>query len=240
MNEIRPRRWPSVETSLIGRGLYAPAEASRLVGIPAATLRRWLRGYQFGGEETGRWSPPLWASDVKTETGELYLGFRDLIEARVVQAFLTAGASLQSIRKAILLARAAIDDCHPLSTARFRTDGKSFFLEVAESGDEEDAKLIDLFKAQYAFKRVLDPALSDVEFAGGVPAVWKPWRETPRVVIDPARAFGQPIDGGTGVPTAVLALSVKAEGSPEAAAKAFEVPLEAVKHAVAFERRLAA
>ena len=32
---------------LICRGIYTVGEASRLTGVPAATIRRWLRGYAY-------------------------------------------------------------------------------------------------------------------------------------------------------------------------------------------------
>jgi len=65
-----------------------------------------------------------------------------------------------------------------------------------------------------------------------------------RIVVDPQRAFGQPIESESGVPAAVLAAAVEAERSPEAAAQVWSVSITSVRRAVdfqrGFEQRLAA
>lgn len=61
-----------------------------------------------------------------------------------------------------------------------------------------------------------------------------------RIVVDPRRQFGQPIDAETGVPTSILAAAAKAEGWVEKAARAYRVPVVSVKRAVRFERKLGA
>ena len=61
-----------------------------------------------------------------------------------------------------------------------------------------------------------------------------------RVVLDPCRNFGQPIISDEGVPTNVLARSVKANGSVEKVALWFEVSVRSVREAIEFEKRIAA
>ena len=112
---------------------------------------------------------------------------------------------------------------------------------VDEIGDK---KLIEIVSKQYQFRDIVDPFLKDIEFnERGEAAIWRigyAVRRSSRVVLDPHRSFGQPIDRETGVQTQVLAKAVEAEGSPEKAARAFDVPLKAVQDAVAFEAKLAA
>lgn len=60
-----------------------------------------------------------------------------------------------------------------------------------------------------------------------------------RVVIDPARSFGQPIVQ-EGVPTLVLAKTFAAEGSYSRVARWYDVDVRSVRAAVDFEHRLAA
>jgi uncharacterized protein (DUF433 family) len=67
---------------------------------------------------------------------------------------------------------------------------------------------------------------------------WWPMGHKRLVVIDPARAFGAPIVAKGGVPTRVLYFSARAERSQKAAAAIYDVPLRAVRDAVAFEKRL--
>jgi len=156
------------------------------------------------------------------------------MEARIANAFIASGLSPQAVRKAIEIAREIVADDRPLSTARLRTDGKTVFLQrVEESGDQS---LIDLFRNQYAFKRIIEPSLKDIDYQQGVPARWWPLNKSKGIVVDPARSFGQPIDDTTGVPTRVLALAAVSEGSIEAAARVWRVPALSVRRALAYEK----
>jgi uncharacterized protein (DUF433 family) len=58
-------------------------------------------------------------------------------------------------------------------------------------------------------------------------------------VLDPERSFGKPIDAETSVPTDALAAATVAEGSFEAAAQVWGVPVRAVRRAVAFQDEMA-
>ena len=86
---------------LIGIGLYTPAEAQRLLGVPSRKISRWLRGHRIRERDY----PPLWTSQVGTDEGRLCLGFRDLMEVRVAAEFIRSGISPQRARAAIILAR---------------------------------------------------------------------------------------------------------------------------------------
>jgi uncharacterized protein (DUF433 family) len=218
---------------LVGLGLYTASEASRLLNIPPSKIARWLRGHQVGDRRYA----PLWHPQVDLGDGSLHLGFRDLMELRTAHQFMEHGVSAQQIRKAITEARTFVDDERPLSTTRFRTDGRTIFLEIADQ--ENDARLYDLFRKQFAFKKVIEQSLKDVDFDDTTPSRWWVRSRKSGVVVDPLRSFGQPIDHESGVPTAVLAAAAGAEGSPEAAAKAWDVPLASVQRAVRFESTLA-
>jgi uncharacterized protein (DUF433 family) len=219
---------------LFGIGLYTPAEAARLTGIPAGKLSRWLKGH----ESKGRHYEPLWQPQVNIGDDRVYLGFRDLMEARTVAAFLVCGLTPQFIRRAIIMARELIDTSHPLSTLRFKTDGRSIFLEVAKEKAAEGTSLIDVVRRQYAFSQIIERSLKDVDFEGIAPARWFPASRRGGIVVDPQRSFGQPIDDKTGVPTAVLAAAAQAEGSIEKAARAWAVDPATIKRAITFENRL--
>ena len=104
-----------------------------------------------------------------------------------------------------------------------------------------ETRLIDLFQKQYAFVEILDKSLTNLEYdAAGVPSRWWPLGRTVGVVLDPARAFGQPIEAETSIPVSVLVAAVTAEGSEAAAARAWSVPLRAIRRALAFGRDLQA
>lgn len=228
--------------NLIGVGLYTPAEAGRLLTIAPGKLARWLRGHQVGEHEYA----PLWKSQIDLDNGHVYLGFRDLMEARIADKFMRCGVSSRRVRAAIQIAREIIGDERPLSTDRFRTDGRDIFLRVAETDEhgEEREGLLNLFRRQYEFKQIIEPLLKSVDFDDkGAPFQWWPAGRRTSVVVDPGRSFGQPIDVSTSVPTAVLAVAANRDGV-ETAALAFDVPETSVRRAVEFEaeleRRLAA
>lgn len=217
--------------SLVGIGVYTPAEASRLLGVPSRKISRWLKGHEVKGRHYER----LWRPQVDIGDERVYLGFRDLMEMRTAFAFMQAGVSAIMIRKAIEEAKKYVADERPLSTTKFQTDGRSIFLEIADEND--DPKLLDLFKRQYAFKRIVDQSLKGVEFDGIAPSRWWPASKQMKIVVDPQRSFGQPIDTESGVPTAVLASAANAEGL-ERAAKNWFVTTATVKRAVEFEHSL--
>lgn len=228
---------------LIGVGLYTPAEAGRLLRVPATRVSRWLRGHKIGN----RTYPPLWEPEVSLGDERIFLGFRDLMEARVADAFIRAGVSSIRVRAAIIAARETIGQDHPLSTNRFRTDGREIFLHIIQEDEdgEKREQLLNLFRRQYEFNGVLDPILKTVDFGeDGNPLIWWPGGRRLNVIIDPTRSFGQPIDATSSVPTAVLAAASTQEGSVKAAARAYNVSETSIRHALEFEnlmeQRLAA
>jgi uncharacterized protein (DUF433 family) len=228
------------ETSLLGLGVYTVREASRLTSVSAPRIRRWLTGYAFKTGGGLRTSSPLWQGRLVSDES-IALSFRDLLEVRFIDAFLRHGVSWKTIRTAAETAAAIVQDSHPFSTKRFKTDGRSIFAEIVQaSGDES---LLDLVNSQYELKSVVEPFLFEgIEFqeAGNEPLRWWPLGRSHRVVIDPERSFGQPIVTPESVPTAVLARAARAEGSIESAARWYEVDPRSVREAVDFENKLAA
>jgi len=219
----------ATEEPLIGIGLYTPVEAAHLIQVPANKIARWLREHTVHG----RHYDPLWTPQVQLHDGHVYLGFRDLMEMRVANAFIERGLSAQKVRRAIQIAKLLLKDERPLSTAKFRTDGRSVFLQVLhEDGSDE---LIDLFKSQYAFREIIEPSLKNIEFdEDGIPARWWPLGKGAGIVVDPARAFGSPIEAQSGVRASILADAADAEGSVDAAARTWDVQPAAVRRAIAF------
>ena len=218
--------------NLIGIGLYMPSEAGKLIGVRVPKLTRWLRGHEVKGQRY----EPLWRPEVDLGDDKIYLSFRDMLEARVASAFITKGLSSQKVRLAIDLAKEVVGD-RPLSTSWLKTDGRAVFLKVVrETGGEPD--LMNLFNKQYAFNAVVEQSFRDVEFDGPLPNIWWPLGKRSGVLIDPRRSFGQPIERETSIPTQALSSAAQAEGSEEAAAKAWGVPALAVRRAVRFHRQL--
>lgn len=225
------------DLSLVGLGLYSPAEAAALTHIPAQRIRRWLTGHRIGEKDY----PALWHSQLEKFDldDQLYLSFLDLIQLRLADAFIREGVSAQKVRRAIEFGAKIVASDYPFANAKFRTDGKTILLHVLEPDGDE--KLIDLFgHGQYLMQKVIEPSLKNLEFEGDIAARWWPLGRAKGIVIDPQRQFGQPIDDESGIPTSILAQAEKTEGSAAAAAKRFMVPVASIRRAAAFELQQAA
>jgi uncharacterized protein (DUF433 family) len=228
----------SMNQATYGIGIYTTPEAARMVGMSTQTLRRWLTGYQHGiNGEPKRFEPPLWSAQYDPEADDgVLLGFRDLIEARIVHALRAKRIGLQTIRICMERAREIVGQDHPFSTSQFKTDGKSIFLEITRDLDEPE--LVDLKHKQGVFRRVVEPSLADLDFGPEGAERWWLLHGKHSIVADPDRAFGQPIIAETGMTTARAVQAVKAEGSVEAVARLYEVRPRLIRDALAYETQL--
>ena len=179
---------------------------------------------------------PLWRSELAMIDDQLEFGFRDLIELRFVKAFLDAGVGLFAIRNCLAYARNLVDDERPFSTRRFRTDGRTIFLESFDEAARAD--LLDLKRRQYVFAAVIERTFKDLDLDDDVVVRWRPYRGKDSIVLDPERAFGQPIAASSGVPVVALVDAVTAEGSIERVSRLFEVPVAVVRDAIGYHGQL--
>lgn len=221
---------------LVGLGLYTPAEAARLLHVSSAKIGRWMRGHIANDTHY----EALWAPQVDLGDERIYLGFLDLMEVRVVDAFIRHGVPPVRIRSAIRLANEVVAKSHPFSTNRFLTAGREIFLQVIETDEDgiERERLLNLFKRQYEFKGILDPILRAVDFGeDGYPSRWWPAGRRANIVVDPERSFGAPIDAETSVPTKVLAAAGQGMGIA-GAAKAYAVSETSIRRSLDFENAM--
>ncbi len=224
------------EMEYFEKGLYSIAEASRLTGIDARSVSRWLQGYHYKQSGKRRQSPPVIAADYKPIAGKPALSFLDMMELRLVIKFRKHGLSFRKIRIAHQRASKIMSSKHPFASRKFVTDGKTILLQIAN--EERDRDLLDLVKQQYAIEDILSPLLLDgVDFDGELPARWSPARG---ILVDPRHAFGQPIVAACAIPSATLFAAFNAERSVEKVAKWYEVEPEDVQRAIDFESRAAA
>lgn len=222
----------------LGIGFYTVPEAARLLKIPGRNITRWLGGYSHHGKSGTVAIPPLWTPELPGAGTHLELGFRDLVELRFIQAFIKAGLGLKSIRHCLAYARACVNDLRPFSTRQFQTDGRTIFLDTANHSSASE--LLDLKKQQYVLKQVIERSFKELDIEGDAVVRWRPFRGKESIIIDPARAFGQPVAADFGVPTIALAQAVAAETSLERVAKIYEIPVAIVRDAVKFEEYLMA
>jgi uncharacterized protein (DUF433 family) len=222
----------------LGVGIYSIPDASRISGVSTSRIRRWARGYQYKvGNET-RQSPAVWEADLPPIDGVFSLSFLDLLEVRFIDAFLDAGLGWKKLRLAADTAKELLGTTHPFSTQSFKTDGRTIFAEFVEETGERI--LLDLVRSQYAFNQVVSPSLyKGIEFSpNDAPIRWWPMGKRSQIVIDPLRAFGQPITSREGVPTKTLVEAVAAEGSIDRVSHWFAVKPSAIRAALKFEEQI--
>ena len=155
-----------------------------------------------------------------------------------MKTFRDLGIGLPTIRDCYRRAVEEVRDDRPFSTQRFRTDGKTIFLDITEK--DHDGRMIDLKRRQQVFRTVIEPSLRDLEFDASTVSRWYPLGMRQRsIVVDPSRSFGRPIVR-QGVPTEILAEAVKINSSIAAVARLYEVPKAEIRSAIEFEEQLAA
>jgi uncharacterized protein (DUF433 family) len=230
-----------------GTGFYSLAEASRLVRVPARSITRWLYGYDYvttdkSHEKQQHFVAPLWKTEYSTESfPDKVIGFRDLLELRIVREFVGHGLPLLVVRRCLETARDIYGN-YPMTTHRFCTDGKTVFVQVMRDGTEKG--LLDLRRRQLVFSDIIKPSLySGIEYEGEAARRWFPEGKNRRnIVLDPQQQFGKPVVTDIGVPTEALFSNYMVEGGDHAAlnivARIFDMPVRKVQAAVHFEEQL--
>jgi uncharacterized protein (DUF433 family) len=227
---------------IIGTGIYPVHQAARLVGAEPRALRRWLQGYsrKHKGEQVR--SQPLWETQLKDQgLPEEVIGFRDLLELRMVAAFVKHGVDLKVIRATLEVASKNFGKNYPLTNQKFLTDGKRIFLQAVEEATGEP-RMIDVLRKQFVFSDIIKPSLyAGIEYGLDGAIRWFPLGKRKTIVLDPARQFGTPIIARVGIPTDTIHASFLAEGRDKTmVARVFDITPQMVIDAVEFEERLAA
>jgi uncharacterized protein (DUF433 family) len=220
------------------RGIYSVTDAARLTGVSPRRIRGWLQGWR---QKKGKPAAgPVLRPEHELRDGELALGFLDLLEVaflgKLVQAAERRGRSLswKAIRTAAETARRKFGTDHPFALRRIHTDGRAILLEAQkETGDRA---LYDLVADNFAIYDVLaDSFIASVEYEGDEPRRWTPDERFPRIIVDPRRAFGRPIETQSGTPAEALFDAWRAEHRNAAKVAAFfGTDREGVAQAVRF------
>jgi uncharacterized protein (DUF433 family) len=212
-------------------GLYTPAQAALITKASIAEIKRWLFGYT---DSSGKKHQPLWHTQISDDA--CVIGFRDLMELRVVKTFTSHGVPIKTIRTAIAHAKELFNTDHPFTSNRFLTDGKSIFYEAIKQENE----LTDLLKKQLVFEDIIRPSLySGIEFSeSGITQRWYPVAQSHSVVLDPDISFGRPSLTQYGIPTETIYRTFQIEGDAKIVANQYDIPVSDVMDAILFEQKL--
>lgn len=206
---------------------YSIGEAASLVGVPASTLRTWVRGRSFPRRDGVGRSPAI----IKAPNGAgAFVSFTNVVEAHVLSGLRKKyEIKLNAIRAAVRYVHDRLGVQHPLATEQFKTDGVSLFVE--RFGQTINASK----EGQLALRAILSTYLERIEYDNGRAIRFFPLlRETaPRViVVDPRLSFGQPVIAGTAVPVTVIRGRFDAGDSIEDLAYDFGVRSDQIQEAL--------
>ena len=176
--------------------LYTLAEAARFLGVPTSTFGTWAKGYVR--RPPGR--PSVQGDRILTSVDEPRnfptIPFIGLAEGMVLAAFRQGGVSLQHIRKAVSILDREIGIEHALASKRVYTDGAVILFDYADAQqDDELAGLTEVVSRQRVFAPIVREYLKRIGYAkdGWAEQLVSPITRDRIVVVDPRRAFGQPI-----------------------------------------------
>jgi uncharacterized protein (DUF433 family) len=210
--------------------------------VEPRAIRRWLQGYSRLHKGERIRSAPLWRTQLQDQDlPDEVIGFRDLLELRMVSAFVRHGVDLKVIRATVDAAAETFGKNYPLTNQKFLTDGKRIFLEAVETTTGQ-GQLIDVIRRQFVFSDIIKPALyAGIEYGPDGAVRWFPFAKRKTIVLDPATQFGTPILALAGIPTDTIYASYLAEGRDKGmVARVFDITTSLVSDAVEFEQRLAA
>lgn len=215
-------------TSLLDRAIYSYADVDRLAGLHAGTARRWLDGYERGG----RFYEPVLREE---PTGVDAVTWGEMVEARMLAEFRSKQVPVQRLRPAIVRLRQEFGR-YPLAHARpfLDVEGRELVRSVQdEVGIDRPLQFMVIRNGQTMLAPASERFQQIVGYSDGVVVQLNPDARTPAVVMDPARAFGQP--AVRNVRTDALAEDYRAGTSREVLADLYDLDPDQVDEAIRFE-----
>ena len=218
--------------TMLERPIYGIGQAAALLGLRQDKVRGWLDGY----ERSGVLYPPVIRD---SRTGNDVVTWGEFVELGYLREYRRARVSLQHIRPVTDRLRQEFGVRYPLAHARPYVYDHQLVLKIQEEAGLDASLAIVIRSGQ---QLVLSPAaesyLQKVEFSDDVVARLRPAGKTSPVVIDPEFAFGRP--SIRGVATERIAELYRGGDSPDFLAESYELPIEHVRAAIAYETQLAA
>ena len=219
--------------------LYSVTAAARHIGVARSTFDTWVSGYERRrSAERSTKAPPILTA-VDAPRGEPRIPFIGLAEGFVLAAFKEAGVSLQRIRPAVDVLRDGIGIEHALASRALYTDGLEVLYDYAErQGDSPEEKsardLVVVRSSQRVFNPVVEAYLERIDFAddGWARMLHLPQYGAADVVVDPGRAFGEPIFASGAVEVQVVLGRFKNGESVASLSAEFNVPEDQVMAAI--------
>ena len=220
--------------SVLEREMYSEAEAARYLRIPQSTLNYWLEGGERRGrtylpvirlEPRGRRAPVTWA---------------EFIEAGLLRSYRRGGIPMAELRAFIDRLRRHYEVPYPLADRRPYIAGRHLVLEAQEEASlDPKFWLVAPVHDQLLLLPASEAFLQRVTWDGDLAAGWRPHDdEASPVRIDPDLRHGRPAVGG--ISTTVIWEHDEAGEDHEDIASDFDLTVEQVRWALAFETSIRA
>jgi uncharacterized protein (DUF433 family) len=166
-------------------GLLDVSDASRFLGIARSTLSRWVTGY-------GGVAAPL-IHTLPSANSQARVTFISLVEAWVLDALRKAGVNPSKIPPALARLATEFGREHVLVAPNLATDGIDVLWDFSRTSEGEG--LMDARTGQMVMREIVEDYLRYVSWASdNYPNLLRLRSCEPSdVIIDPYRAFGQPL-----------------------------------------------
>lgn len=215
----------------LGSGIYTVPEISRILTIPAAKVRRYIR--DFLDDRSGK---KLFQEtySYKGSSDKLYVNFHVLIELYCMFQLRAEGFSVQKIMSSREVMIKDLDTPFPFASQNVLFDGKNIFYNYFEDIVKADGK------RQMSFKKLLKDFVKNIDFDKQLLAhrFWPNGREN-SIVIDPHHQFGQPTINTTNINVATIHSMFESGESVASLCVLFDLTEKQVNDAVQFYCRAA-
>jgi uncharacterized protein (DUF433 family) len=218
-----------MSVTVLDREMFSEAEAARLLRVAQSTLHYWLEG----GERRGRTYRPV----IRVEAqGARSVTWAEFIEAGLLRQYRRERkVPMAELRSFIDILRARMGIPYPLAHRQPFVAGKQLVLEAQETaGLDAEHCLVAVVREQLILTPASDAFVERVQWSDDIPAGWRP-HDDPRspVRMNPDLRFGRPAIRG--ISTEVLWERAEGGEDVEEAADAFDMTVEDVRWALAYE-----
>jgi uncharacterized protein (DUF433 family) len=211
-----------MEDPRFGPGLLDMSDAARFLGIPRSTFRRWARGYEHGG-------PLLHIAPAGPQQAQVT--FIAMAEAHVLEALRQAGVRPARIRPALNQLASEFGRDYALVAPNLATDGIDVLWDFSRTSEGQG--LMEGHTGQMVMREIVEDYLKYLTWADdGYPRMLEfRYCQPSKVVMDPYRAFGQPIFEGSRARVRDVANMLNAGEDPQVVADEHGVSIDDVRTA---------
>jgi uncharacterized protein (DUF433 family) len=217
--------------AVLERDVYSTGEAARVLGVPAATFRRWLEG----AARAGKFYEPVIRP---VSTGSDIVTWGEFVEAGLIREYRARRVSFQHLRLFITRLREELGVPFPLAHARPWVDDRRLLRRIEqEMNVPESESLIERDDGQLALTPIAQAFMDKVDFDeasdSGVVLRYLPLGRGSALSADPEISFGVPqVDG---IRSEILAELYQSGESIESLAADFSLPIASVRDGLRWE-----